>query len=291
MPCDKLTLLSKRIRKRLLREAEKTGKPRWGYKNYLDLRTTKHNLPIHLYCNGRRNGIHKIEFIDVSRLGLSRTRAIARLILPPHARPTITRIDWCVDLPDVPLSDVAASCLAARAQNCAYYHSRNGSSFYPQRSSQRSLLIYEKLRRARVRHEPFAEMFPNSSDVTRIEIQLRSRGVPIRSFERISEYADLDLLANVSFACFVIPPGLAAIERLAAQALKTCAGEVGLQRLSKNFSRSEWAKILSTFLRRTPSNGLPDIHALFQKSKRDWLESRIRFPRLLSIMERIKERD
>jgi hypothetical protein len=280
MSCDKLILLSSEIRRSFLREAESNGEPKWGYGAFLDLTKAPNPLPAKLYCHGRRNGIHKIEFVNVSRLGLAKARFVVTKLLPEGARAKITRIDWCVDLPHIPISEVAASCIAIGAQNCAYHRSRNGCSFYPQKSHQRSLLIYEKLKRARARHEEFARRFPGATEVTRFEVQLRGRGVPIRPFERLSEYARLDLLENVKFVHFRIPVGLGAMERLAARALKVCASEVGIQRLSKCFSGNEWLKIRSKLLSQSSVPGLPDIHTLFQESKREWLERPIRFPRL-----------
>jgi hypothetical protein len=289
MPCDKLILLSTEIRPAFLRIAESSGEPKWGYKAFLNLTKTADELPVHLYCHGRRTGIHKIEFLNVSRLGLLKTQAAVRRLLPEGAQARIARIDWCVDLPNISISEVAASCVVIGSQNCAYFHSRNGSSFYPQKSSQRSVLIYEKLKLSRARHKEFAKIYPNASDVTRLEVQLRGRGVPIRSFERIPDYADFNLLANVRFAPFLIPVGLSPMEQLAAHALKACAGEVGIQRLSKCFSRDDWSKISSRLLSQSSVPGFPDIHALFQKSTQDWLESRIRFPRLASAGDQTKE--
>src|SRR5260221_493762 len=83
MPCgiDKLILLSAKIEKVFLDLAREEVFVRYGYKNVIDLRQTRHKLPIILYCDGRHNGLHKIELVGVARLGLRRTRKILKMIL------------------------------------------------------------------------------------------------------------------------------------------------------------------------------------------------------------------
>ena len=46
------------------------------------------------------------------------------------------------------------------------------------------------------------------------------------------------------------------------------------------FSSSEWAYLTRTLLQRVPDSQFPDLDKLLQNSARDWLEDRIRFPRL-----------
>src|ERR1700720_4289152 len=96
---DKLSLLSNKIEKEFLDLARAQGLARGGYKNFIDLRKTGYNLPVILHCNGRHNGIHKIEMVGVARLGLRRTRKILKLILGHLSAARIYRIDLCTDIP------------------------------------------------------------------------------------------------------------------------------------------------------------------------------------------------
>ena len=81
MPADKLILRVTSVKPHYSRLASKMGKPVSGYESSLDLRGTKSNFPVRIYCDGRF-GTHnnKVEFIDVSRLGLSRVTEIAKAI-------------------------------------------------------------------------------------------------------------------------------------------------------------------------------------------------------------------
>ncbi len=106
MPCDKLVLLTHNIRRRYLRLVREFG-ARGGYENVSPLRDAPWDDPVRLHCYGRWNRIHKIEFLEVAKLGFWQTRRLAEKFIGSLTGTIITRIDWCLDL-DIPFPDVAA---------------------------------------------------------------------------------------------------------------------------------------------------------------------------------------
>jgi hypothetical protein len=280
MPCDKLILLSHRIRRPFLRWARRCP-PLGRYAHVVSADSEDWDFPVRLYCDGFHNGIHKLEFVGVARLGLARTQEILKEILGDISRVTITRVDWCVDL-EVPFWQLARSIQVARVQNFAAYRSRLGSSIYPQRSNQKAILLYERLKLLRSRRDPLADAFSRDEHLTRLEVQLRGKGVPIRRFLDIRKYGEIDLLSGMRFRKIKTRARLTPVERLAAEALDARAREIGLQGVSKDFTASEWANLKEKLLEPVPRSDFPDIPRLFRESIEDWLEDRLRFPRVES---------
>jgi len=281
VPADKLILLSQVVKRSFRLLVEEQGHPKGGYRGFLDLSRTKLNLPVRLYCGGMRNGINKIEFIDVARLGLAQTEIIAKAICGGlDQRVRISRIDWAVDILGLSAWDLAASCRVSGTQNSAFYRSRSGVSFYPHQSRKHAIPIYERLRHLRAKHNPLATVFLFDDHLTRFEIQLRGGGVPIRRFIDIRGFADIDLLNRVTFLKFCQPPpGSKPLQILAAERLQSLVQEFGLQNTSKRFSPAEWAYLTKKFFRPASQAEIPDVRSLMRRSIRDWLEDRIRFPR------------
>jgi hypothetical protein len=233
---------------------------------------------VRLYCGGIWNGINKIDFAEVSTLGLRRAEEIVNSICGKPHRVTIFRIDWAVDVLGLSAWDLGASCRVTNVVNTEFFHSRGGVSFYPHRSNTRSILIYERGKRLKAQHHPDANRFTNR-DLTRLEVQFKGKGVPIREFSRIREYKDIDVLRGVSFERIVqIPNDLKPLQILQAEGLRSLVSRLGLQNASKRFAASEWAYIRKKYLR--PSDGFPDLRFLMKRGIEDWLESRRRFPRL-----------
>jgi hypothetical protein len=111
-------------------------------------------------------------------------------------------------------------------------------------------------------------------------VQFKS-DLPIRRFDHLKEYAELDLLANLSFwEAGRRQDGLNIPESLAAERFLLLIDEFGLQMASKRYSSQTWAPLAKKFLRPAPESKFPDLNELLRKSARDWLEDRIRFPRL-----------
>jgi len=280
MPADKLILLSRNVASKFACAVETKGHPKGKYSRYLDLRKTAYALPVRLYCGGSFNNTNKVEFVQVATLGLSRVEQIVEEICGNLPEPIICRVDWAVDLLGMGFWDLVACCRVAGIQNSRLYHSRGGDSFYPHCSRDRALLMYEKLRRLRLEGDPLAEIFRKDDQMTRLEVQFRGKGVPIREFAHIRRYGDIDLLKGVSFLELrQLRSTLKPQQRLAAERLQSMVQEVGLQNASKRFSPSEWVYLCDTYFEPASKAALPDIRALMQKSARDWLEDRIRFPR------------
>jgi hypothetical protein len=280
MPADKLILLSKNVTSTFECAVKTKGHPKGNYSRCLDLRTTTYALPVRLYCGGSFDGANKIEFIQVATLGLSRVEQIVREICGNLLEPTIYRVDWAVDLLGISLWDLAACCRVSGIQSSRFYHSRGGDSFYPHFSPGRAILIYEKLKRLRAEDDPLAKVFRGDDELTRIEVQFRSKGVPIKEFVHIRCYADIDLLKGVGFLELQpLRSNLKPQQRLAAERLRSMVQELGLQNASKRFSPSEWSYVSKTYFEPGSKAIIPNIPALMQKSAREWLEDRIRFPR------------
>jgi hypothetical protein len=277
VPADKLVLLCDVVKKDFQRVAQDADEPRGGYSYFVDLQNTQFRLPVRLYCDGKWNGINKIEFVGVAALGLRRAEEIVNSICEDPPRAKITRIDWAVDVLGLSAWDLGASCRVANVVNSEFYHSRGGVSFYPHRSNTRSILIYERGKHLSAQHHPDANRFTNR-DLTRLEVQFKGKGVPIREFSRIREYKDIDVLRGVSFERIVqIPNDLKPLQILQAEGLRSLVSRLGLQNASKRFAPSEWAYIRKKYLR--PSDGFPDLRFLMKREVEDWLRNVFRFPR------------
>jgi len=198
MPADALVLLSHRIRSVFRDLAQEKGKKVPGYAWHIDLRETVFQLPVRLYFGGVHNGINKIQFIDVAHLGLTRTREIVRAICGDLDAVRIARLDCCVDI-DIPLLDLALYCRLALVQNCTIVRSRTGTTFYLRHSYPRKAMMYDKLRQLEFAGDPTIKAYVWEGPLTRVEVQLRSSGLPFRRFIDLERYAKLDMLPNLSF--------------------------------------------------------------------------------------------
>jgi hypothetical protein len=277
MPADKLVLLCNEVKRNFQRVAQDAGESQGGYRHFVKLQETQFKLPVRLYCGGKWTGINKIDFEGVANLGLRRVEEVVNSICGKPDGVKITRIDWAVDVLGLSAWDLGASCRVTNVVNTEFFHSRGGVSFYPHRSDTRSILIYERGKRLKARHHPDANRFTNR-DLTRLEVQFKGKGVPIREFSRIREYKDIDVLRGVSFERIVqIPNDLKPLQILQAEGLRSLVSRLGLQNASKRFAASEWASIRKKYLR--PNDGFPDLRFLMKRGIEDWLESRRRFPR------------
>src|SRR5271170_4774955 len=116
MPCDKLLLLTSHLRRRYLRVIRQYP-GHGGYDHVSPSRGAPWKDPVRLHCFGRRNGIHKLEFVGVASLGLTQTLHLAEKFIGDLADTKITRIDWCLDV-DVSFDELVRSARLARVQNC-----------------------------------------------------------------------------------------------------------------------------------------------------------------------------
>ena len=278
MPVDKLVLLSAFVRNEFRTYAENSGKPRGGYLAHVDLLESDWKLPVQLFCNGRHNGIHKIEFTGVARLGKTRTLQIANRILGKLDRGRIYRIDLCVDLLGTSAWQLAMACRIPTVQNFKMFRSRRGVSYYPRCSYEQTLLIYDRLALLRMTRDPLARMFNKRDSYTRLEIQLKGKGVPYRRLSQLCRYADIDLLENVKFMEFRMSEALNPVQLLAAERLRWMIEEIGLQATSKRFAAGDWVLLKRLFFE-VQERAMFPLRGLLRKSICDWLEDRLRFPR------------
>jgi hypothetical protein len=280
MPADRLDLISREIHSVFLDLAKTKGERKYGYSHVLDLRKTLWELPVMLHCGGYRSGVHKLQFIDVAHLGYRRIKEVTRQICGDSHQPTICRVDWCVDIPGIDLLDLALYCRLGRVQNCAVIRSRSGITFYLRFSKARTVLFYDKLRQLASKPGSILNKYSMKGPLTRVEVQFR-RDLPYRRLKHLQRYTTLDLLPNLSFwQAGRKSDGLKTKDTLAAEGLLHRIDENGLQLTSKGFSAQEWAYLMKTLLKPAPEAKFPDLNKLLRKSACDWLEDKIRFPRL-----------
>jgi hypothetical protein len=283
MPCgiDKLILLSNKIKKVFLDLAREEGFARYGYKNVIDLRQTRHELPIILYCDGRHDGIHKIELVGVARLGLRRTRTILKMILGDLSAARIYRIDLCTDISGLWVWDLAAVILVSRSQNFRIFNNRSGVSFYLQNSAHKTILLYDKMKQLAAKGDPLADTFRRGEYLTRIEVQLKGRGVPFKKMRHLHRYADVDLLGQLHLRRLKrLRDDAKPLHLLAAAGLRRLIYKYGLHAARKRFSPSQWSYIEKILFRTLEGEEIPNLGLRLKRSVNDWLENRIRFPRL-----------
>jgi hypothetical protein len=280
MPADKLYLLSQKLNSEFERLVKEKGSPKGKYSHFLDLRKSEFELPVRLFYGGSINGANKLEFIRVAGMGLTRVQQIVSTVFGDSATVNICRLDWALDVLNKTAWDLAVRCRVPGVQSSRFYRSRGIVSFYPHFTRDRVILIYNRLKRMRSKGDPLARVFRENDELTRLEVQFRGKGVPIREFTNIRRYADIDLLKDVDFLSLLrVRSGLKPLRLLAAERLQWLVQELGLQNASKRFLPSEWAYLSAILLATTSKDDMPDIRSLMQKSARDWLEDRIRFPR------------
>jgi hypothetical protein len=283
---DKLVLLSDEIDEEFLNLAREQGVRKWSYNHVIDLRQTDHNLPIILYCDGMRDGRHKLEVVGVGRIGQARTLKILKKVIGHLSNARIYRIDCCVDLPGVSVWGLAQICYVGPSQNYQIYRSRTGDSVYVQRSKSKTIVLYDKKRRLRAEHDPRAAMYDPGEELTRIEVQLKGAGVPFRKLRHIHRYADVDLLSSLKLRRIVSSSDhKKPLRAMAAAHLANQIEDFGLQAALKRFPSSHRAYIEKLFLEDVDGGEAPDIRRRMRKAIQDWLEDRIRFPRLPVVID------
>jgi hypothetical protein len=152
-------------------------------------------------------------------------------------------------------------------------------SFYPHRSKARAILIHERAKRLRAENDPLGEVFQRDQ-LTRIEVQFRGKGVPIRRFRDIRAYAEVDLLKDVAFLKMLrLRKGLKPRQTLEAQGMRALIEQYGLQIASKAFTPPEWAYLAKKYFEPLPHSMDSYIRTQMRRSANDWLQDRIRFPR------------
>ena len=278
---DKLILLVSFIADEFLQLARERGVQKWGYRYVLNLLETSFALPIILYCDGVHDGRHKLEVLGVARLGLHRTRRLLRKVLGHLSGARIYRIDLCTDILGVPVHDLADMFSVSRVQNLMIFRKRGAWSFYLQNSAHKTVVLYDKAKQLRATRNHAADMLGPNDQLSRIEVQLSGPAVPFRKIRHIHRYAEIDLFPDVKFRRLKSLPSTAKPpHRLASVGLQRLIRRYGLQATKKQFSPPEWKYIEDLFLQRVETGQLVDIRGRMKKSIEDWLNNRLRFPRL-----------
>jgi hypothetical protein len=277
---DKLILTTRNIERPFLDQAREHGVTWGGYGSVIDLRRTDNSLPVILYCDGRHSGIHKIELVDVARLGLRRTRKILKTILGHLSAARIYRIDLCTDVLGLWVWDLAEVVLASRRQNFKIYNNRGGATFYLQNSADRTILFYDKIKQLAAKGDGLARAFGPGEHLTRIEVQLKGHRVPFKKIRHLNRYAELDLLNALQFRRLrKLRNDAKPLHLLAAGGLRRLIHKYGLHAAKKRFSPSQWAYIERILFRVLAGEEIPDLRLRLKRSIENWLEDRIRFPR------------
>jgi hypothetical protein len=278
---DKLILLSHRIEKSFLDLAREEGSARGGYGNVIDLRQTRYKMPVILHCDGRHNGIHKIELVGVARLGLRRTRKILKELMGELSAARIYRIDLCADFPGIWVWDLADIVIVSRTQNFRIHSNRGGASFYLQNSADKIILFYDKIKQLAAKGDALSGMYKPGDHLTRIEVQLKGRGVPFKKIRDLYRYAEVDLLSALEFKRLKrLRDDAKPLHLLAAGGLRRLIHKYGQHAVKKRFSASHWAYIEKVLFRVLEGEEIPNLRLRLKRSIEDWLEDRIRFPRL-----------
>lgn len=277
---DKLELLCTSIAELFHQLASDKGVRKWNYRRVLDLRQTDHKLPIIVYCDGVFDGRHKVEVIGVARVGHSRTLKILEEVIDDLSKVRICRIDFCADLPGISVWDMARICCVGPSQNYQIYRNRTGDTVYLQRSKAKTIMLYDKKRRLRAKHDSRIAMLEPDEELTRIEVQLKGAGVPFKKLRHINRYADLDLLAGLKLRHLIpIASHTKPLRAMAAANLADQIEEYGLHAALKRFPSSQRAYMKKLFLEDIDGNDVPDIRGQMRRGIEDWLQDRIRFPR------------
>jgi hypothetical protein len=271
---DKLIVVSQGIQESFLDLAREEGSARYGYERVINLRRTRYKLPVILYCNGRYNSIHKIEIVGVAQLGLRRTRKILKMILGHLSAARIYRIDLCADIPGIWVWDLAEMILVSRSQNFRIYSNRGGASFYLQNSFDKTILLYDKAKQLAAKGEALAKPYRTGEHLTRIEVQLKGRGVPFKKIRHLDRYAEVDLLNALKFRRLrPLRNDAKPLHLLAAGGLRRLIHKYGLHAVKKRFSPSNWAYIEKTLLRVLEGEEMPNLRVRLKRSIQDWLEN------------------
>jgi hypothetical protein len=142
-------------------------------------------------------------------------------------------------------------------------------------------VLYDKLKQLASKGDPLAATFKSGQHLTRIEVQLKGRGVPFKKIRHLHRYADVDLLGGLHLRKLKrLRDDAKPLHLLAADRLRRLIYKYGIQAVKKRFSSSQWAYIEKTLFRVLEGEEIPDLRLRLKRSINDWLENRIRRPRL-----------
>ena len=127
------------------------------------------------------------------------TKEILRTILGHLSAARIYRIDLCTDILGLRVWDLTEVVLISRSQNFKIYNNRGGATFYLSTSTHKTILLYDKVKQLAAKCDQQADTFSPGESLTRIEVQLKDRGVPFKKIRHLHRYADVDLLGQLHF--------------------------------------------------------------------------------------------
>jgi hypothetical protein len=273
---DKLELMSSSITAEFKAHATELGERAYRYSKWLDLRKVHPTLQAELFYEHRPTMKHKLRLIGVAKLGRTVTAEIISRVFPRPDGIKIHRIDFCVDLFGVPVMSLAENICLPGTHNFKIYKSRDGISQYLQCSDPRTVLAYDKVRADKaLRHSNL------DIEISRLEVQLRGKGVPIRDFRDIHEYLEYDLLGPLEIREVIAAfDTTKPISFLAARGFRSVVSEYGLDGALKLFRSANRQFLRSKFLEAPLKDRLAALAAGMRKGTAEWLADRIRFPRL-----------
>jgi hypothetical protein len=273
---DKLEVLSPQINLDFETLALQEGHDAFRYDKWIDLRKTKFELPAILHFKHRPSGQHKLILVGVAKLGWTASKNIIERVFPVLEDVKIHRIDFCADFYGISVLSFAENLCLPGTSNFTVYKRREGVSYYLQSSPLRSLLAYDKARS----EQRFSNTLPNV-DITRFEVQLRSKAIPFRSFLQMSRYAEADVIGPLEIRkpIAVFQPTRPNLF-LAANGFRVLVSKYGLDGALKLFPSSYRAFLKKKFLGPVLEDELNSLRERLRKGVSDWLSDRIRFPRL-----------
>ncbi len=279
---DKLVVLSEKLHPRFVHLAITAGRQTHDYDRRADLRETEAALPLMLSYKGRFDGRHKGDLVGVSKLGLTRTKQVLEEVFTSVRGLQIYRIDFAVDLPGLSLLQLAEMCHIPNVQNFAVIRRRGSMSVYPHRSRVRTVLFYDRTKLPSWRRDSLVAALDPGESLVRIEVQLKATGVPYKSLDGIAKYRDMDLLSGLRVAAVKSTKGESDPKRsLKIEVLRALTSRYGSQGALKIFGAEERSWLKKHCLTTTASIDLQAVKRRLHKSIDDWLEDRIRFPRVV----------
>jgi hypothetical protein len=273
---DKLELISTKINWRFESMALALGQRAFRYEKWLDLRKLTPGLHAILYFGHQPTGKHKLVLVGVAKLGWTATREIVEQVFPALDDVKIHRIDFCADFYRTSVLSLAENLCLPGTHGFKVYKSHKGSSYYLQSSPARSVLVYDKARSEKRLGKANLDI-----EITRLEVQLRGKAIPIRDFRKLSRYLEIDVLGRLEVRKItaVFQP-----ERpnlfLAANGFQLIVSKYGLDGALKLFPSPYRAFLKSRFLGPPLQRELSSIRDELRRGTSEWFADRIRFPRL-----------
>jgi len=273
---DKLELMSTSINAEIKELTLAHGQRAYRYETWIDLRETVAGLPAILFFNHRPTGIHKLVLVEVAKLGWSFTKGVVERVFPALDSVKISRIDFCADFYGVSVLSLAENLSLPGTHGFKVYKTHKGFSYYLQSSARRSVLVYDKVRSEKRLGKSNIDL-----EITRFEIQLRGKAIPLRDFRELGQYSEIDVLGPLEIRKIVatFQPSKPSLF-LAAKGFRHVVSKYGMDGALKLFPSAHRAFLKRKFLGPALRTELASIRNELRRGTSEWLADRIRFPRL-----------